>query len=356
MSKTVASILATYSDKSTDTFTSGPVVAAAQSAINALPPPAPPVIVVGPTPAKSLPANLVSDYPLAPGSYPVDPSTTVKGTASIYSLDPKNPAKLLLPACWPATTTKSPDVGVPIREGTIQVYGSITLKDLLTAGASGVDPQDIILLGSQPGANIAASNIQMDGGGFIRGEGLNSYNWKSIQSTGKPRAYFVGMFGSQINSGIWDNTGCAPIQQGGRIVGGQPQGETAIRMMHGHKITHTGIIVQAWLYDGKNPYKQAIQDRAGAPKGTTGSDKQAIEALDDASIHDWINCEIVGGQPEIGWMQGTRDATEVKSALGLSRWTNCKFGMTPRVFPYCKQAQFVNCQVAGKTYNATVNP
>lgn len=359
MSKPIQSIDAVNTDGTTITGINDPtVLKAVQAYVDALNPPASPVIAVGPTPTKVLPQNLTSDYALVPGTYTIDPKATVpaNATASIYSLDPKHPATLLLPACWPKTTPTAPDVGVPLREGTILVAGSLTIKDLLTRGAPNVDPQDIILLGSQTGANITASNIQMDGGGFIRGNGGNSYNWKSIQSAGTPRAYFVGLFGSQVNSIVWDNTGSATIKQGGRMVGGSPQGETAVRLMHGHRATITGLTLQAWLYDGKNPWKQLLQDRSGALKGMTGSDKHSIESLDDGSIHDFINCELLQGQPEIGWMQGTRDASEVKSALGLSRWTACKFGMKPRVFAYCKQAQFINCEVGGAVYTATVNP
>lgn len=348
----VGEVQAILRDKNNKSLLSQPVKA--ETVFVSPPPPPSNVIYVGPSrPVKVLTASQMTGtktFILDTASFAL-PEINPKSSddLTIVSADDTNWATLLLPSCWSGSSS-GPDEGVPRREGTIQTAGKLTIRNLKVAPQTGVKASDMIFLGSSGHAQIIADHILLPGGGFYRGEGADVLNWTHIESTGSPRAYFVGLFGSQVNSFTWDNTDCLPIYQGGAGAGASRNGETAIRLMWGQKVDFINLhVIGKKLPDenGKLSYwKQTVQDRASGDVG------------DYSGVHTWTGC-VIDGPMEIDWMGGKRDPSEVRRPLGTFVANGCTLQSEPvshyRSDPPSCTTIYTHDLIGGKSVTKTIS-
>jgi hypothetical protein len=192
-------------------------------------------------------------FSLDPGTYSVS-ARFVYGNVSIVAADPAHPPTLSLPAVYKKKSA-SKFIG---GNGTLYVLGSLNVRNVKTTGG-----ENALFLGTSSSGKVDAENINMtDGGAIFRGSGGSSVLLKNIQSHGIPRANFISNYDHNIGTVVVDNRGTStPIQQGGHIVGGQPIGETAIRVMDVNSMYLVGVTTKPWFYKPGREWKQDVQLR-----------------------------------------------------------------------------------------------
>lgn len=280
-------------------------------------------VAVGPTRAiKDLTAMKDNmEYVLDPGTYDIK-AITVKGKLIIRSADPKNPATIKFPSVW-GKLPSPPDVGPPAQGATIVVYGHAELNDVKTIGG-----EDVIVFQTQVGSTLSVQNVTMDGGGILRGSGAKDVYMKNVQSSGKPRAYFIANFTNRCEKMVLDLTNTMPIQQGGwKNANGTSQGEAAMRFMDCGYVKIIGAKTKPWLHDGTHVWKQEVQFRP---------DTDLIEAE---------NCHFV--LVDIGDMTWRKPPHIIKQVT----FTNCILDQHPHLTPGSQIVKYVNTTVAGTVVN-----
>ena len=251
---------------------------------------------------------------------------TVNGVVTITSADPNHEATLKLPSSFGSTPT-GPDVGVPVGAPAFMVNGSLSISNLNTTGG-----MNGILLGSSQTANIICEDITMtDGGGFWRGSGGENIFFKDNDNLGKPRAYDYANFTNIVDNVVIDNSGTnVPVPQGGSIVNGQPQGETAIRVMDVNNLTMYKVTTAPWFYKPGVIWKQDVQLRP-----TSG----------DITI---IDCSFY--MPDIGDMTWRNPAQPIQKV----DFIDSTLVKAPHITSGVKLIEYTNTTIAGKITNTAM--
>jgi hypothetical protein len=194
---------------------------------------------------------------LDPGTYSVSPRF-VYGNVSIVAANASNPPTLSLPPVY-KKQSGSKYIG---GNGVLYALGSLNIRNVKTTGG-----ENTTFLGTSTSGKIDAENVKMDGGAIYRGSGGSTVLLKNIQSSGIPRANFLANYDHNIGTVVFDNRGVSTaIQQGGHIVGGNPIGEAAIRVMDVNNLVLIGVKTRPWFYKPGREWKQDVQLRPSSNK------------------------------------------------------------------------------------------
>jgi hypothetical protein len=261
-------------------------------------------------------------FVLDPGTYSVSPRFVV-GNVSIVAADPAHPPTISLPAVYKMKTAAKYIGG----NGTLYVLGSLNVRNVKTTGG-----ENALFIGTSSSGKVDAENVNMtDGGAIFRGSGGSSVLLKNIQSEGIPRANFISNYDHNIGTVVVDNRGTStPIQQGGHIVGGQPIGETAIRVMDVNTLYLVGVTTKPWFYKPGREWKQDVQLRPSS------------------NIIKVIACNIY--QPDIGDMMWRLPAQPINEVDLI----DSHFTKSPNITNGVKVIKFSNTLIGANKVTKTV--
>jgi hypothetical protein len=130
---------------------------------------------------------------------------------------------------------------------------------------------------------------------------------------------------------VIDNRGTnIAVPQGGSIVNGNPQGETAIRVMNVNDLTLINVKTKPWMYKPGQIWKQDIQIRPSS---------KSVKI---------INCNFYIA--DVGDMTWRKPAQPVQSV----EFVNCTMKTMPHITAGAKSVKLTGCVVNGKSVSATL--
>lgn len=236
----------------------------------------------------------------------------VAGNLTILSANPSKPATLKL-----ADTFVTRGGKMIANNPSINVSGTLVIKNVNTTGGD-----NTVLLGSSTSGNIDAEDIHMSGGAIWRGSGGNNLYFKDNTTSGNPRANVYSSYNGNVNKCVIDHSGTSvAIPQGGRIVGGNPIGEAAIRVMNVASLTLIGVKTKPWYYKPGKEWKQDIQIRP------------------DSSTVNLVNCTFY--QCDVGDMVWRVPAHVIKSV----QFINCTMTKSPNITAGVKSVKIISSKV-----------